>query len=252
MFCSSLRRRSSAASVIPIVTASTGLRLQENALETHDLAVPLPSQQGHLLVLLLSPRSVKTDHLPSTFERIHRFSTLNGGTHSVILFLLHPDETQRQSIQLTTERITVVRPSPCHGSHAAMDAYHRLKGALDDSSSSTPPILPVPAISGLESLLRSYMRHLENPQPTRPPSRPLSEAALDILPHCTAGIGPLPRDAVIALTDMFPSLKDIAAAATADPNDPACREAWAKMVEEMGEENAQKTIDFWRTEWVAE
>ncbi|KAK7545596.1 hypothetical protein IWX49DRAFT_337614 [Phyllosticta citricarpa] len=252
MFCSSLRRRPSTASVIPIVTAANGLRLSENALETHDLAVPLPSQQDHLLVLLLSPQSVATDRLPSTLERVHRFSTLKGGAHSVILFLVHPFESQRQSIELTTERITVVRPSSCPGSHSGMNAYHRLKGALDDSSSSTPPILPVPAISGLESVLKSYMRHLENPQPTLQPSRPLSDAALDILPHCTAGIGPLPRDAVIALTDMFPSLKGIATAATADPNDAACREAWAKMVEEMGEENAQNTIDFWRTEWVAE
>ncbi|KAK1986525.1 hypothetical protein LZ30DRAFT_273488 [Colletotrichum cereale] len=89
MFCSSLRRRPEWTPAIPLLAGSTP-RLQEGRLSTHDIALPLPQQQGRFLrLVLLSPKDVGA---AATEERLERLFNLDGGRDAAIIFLLDQQE----------------------------------------------------------------------------------------------------------------------------------------------------------------
>ncbi|KAL9136318.1 MAG: hypothetical protein Q9175_002463 [Cornicularia normoerica] len=95
MFCTTLRRRPSLSTLIPLLTSSTNPKLHETNLHTHDLALPIQPQSSHTAqqprpttqMFLILTTSTLND-AKSTEERINRFSTLTASPAPTIGFLL--------------------------------------------------------------------------------------------------------------------------------------------------------------------
>ncbi|OJD29473.1 opa3 domain-containing protein [Diplodia corticola] len=282
MFCTTLHRRKSFSSAIPALTVNPGLNLREYCLNTHDLALPLPRQGSAdvtrtLRVLLLSPTCAAPSALPATLTRIQHFAALNGGMDSIIMFLLNPDSSA------ATTHTSPHQPGQQHQQQQrpqiGLHAYaHLTSTLLTDPSLSALPLLPLPSTPSLTPILQTYIRTnsaaraarrvqerknnkstttIVSPS-TTPPSSTFN-TALDLLPWCTAdsAAAPLGRDVVFRLTDLFGSLREVAAVAVAHGSgdgdgDDGLRAKVEEMVLLVGERTAGDVLDFWVEEWVAD
>ncbi|GAB7356702.1 hypothetical protein MBLNU459_g7409t2 [Dothideomycetes sp. NU459] len=280
MFCTSLRRRASFASVVPALISTPGLSLKESQLDTHDIALKLPRRDkpvtSTLCFLLLSPTSVLSD-LDATLTRIEHFASLTGGLNiAMVLLLSSPSRSSSSSSSSTTHTPAATatdphpaEPDPLLGQHS----YAQLQATLL-SRPDLPwiPILPLARVAGLPSLLQSYAGSVGRgpPAPPEPGAR-----SLDLLAQCTveAPLSPLARDLA---SDVFRSLAELAGAATAVvaaaaveggreiggwaspsfsvPSDRTrgARKAFEVLREQVGDEVVEGMLEFWAGEWIAD
>ncbi|KAL2058613.1 hypothetical protein ABVK25_001341 [Lepraria finkii] len=225
MFCITLRQRPDLASIIPLLTASTTLRLRETTLGTHDLALPLtistpqniPQTQ---VFLILTSSSLGS---PRLLERISHFSKLAYPPAPAIAFLLGNGQED-------------------HGSAGnGMHAYMQLQ-TLTHTLSTPPPILP---ISSSERLLPLLMTYIAPPQP--PASTPPLPSPLLLLSHTTstAPPRPLPMRVTYVLSDLCHSLREVLELAQTDKG----RETLGQWV---GAGETRGLAEFWEGEWICE
>ncbi|KAF2756603.1 hypothetical protein EJ05DRAFT_512236 [Pseudovirgaria hyperparasitica] len=269
MFCTSLRRRSSAAPLISTLTLPTpaGLQLIESDLRTHDIAIPI-SNSKRLLFLIVTPPCVISTSLLDTLKRIEHFASLTGGKNCAVLCMLSTSSTKDNTE--ASSSTTAALAAYAHLTSTLLFGAPRSQG--EPSASFTPlvhlPILPVPLASSIPDIVRAYRQivtaPLPNPstysEPNTPPSasRPGKRKpthAFELLPYCTV-TPPLAEDAAIALTDAYVDLKDLIHGAMSTAEEDSTSESMqgitGRLEEVLGAQGAQDVRDFWREEWVAE
>jgi hypothetical protein len=241
MFCTSLRRRASFASVLPLLISSEGLKLRgeymssrsipiqyscttENRLETHDLAIPLQAPlntNGHLndtstrlRVLLLSPTSTSAANLPDTLYRIHHFAGLTGGQELIIVFLLS------SSAKLNTSTSTSISAGPIPSATSNENTVHPTLAFTHLQASLLPrtdipyiPILPLSGLPELPNLLQKHVSALSQRHQQPPTTSSNTPKPLELLQLATTE-PPMDRETVYFATDCFANLRELAMACT--------------------------------------
>ncbi|KAF6233402.1 hypothetical protein HO173_008334 [Letharia columbiana] len=230
MFCSTLRRRPSLSTLIPLLTSSADPRLQETNLQTHDLALPTQPQPSHTAqqqrpttqpFLILTSSSL---HDPNATERMNRFSTLTSSPVPTIVFLLSTSEQ-----------------SDATGVHGFMELQTHLHPLP-----TPPPLLPIPSPHHLLAILRTYTTApAPSPSPSPPPPPPA--ATLSLLPHvtATAPARPLSTHTTNVLSDLCRSVREVAVLAGTEGGRGVLGE-W------LGEEGGKGVAEFWEGEWMVE
>jgi hypothetical protein len=190
----------------------------ENRLETHDLAITLPTSlntSGHnnitstrqLRILLLSPTSTSTANLPHTLDRVHHFAGLTGGQDLIIVFLL--------SVPVTADTNTsdITNPSTI-SAHPTLAFTHLQASLLPRTDIPYIPILPLANLASLPELLlkhASALSYKHHQPPTT--SNNTTTKPLDLLQLATAE-PPMDRETLFFVTDCFTSLRELAMACT--------------------------------------
>ncbi|KAG9993203.1 hypothetical protein KCU78_g19006, partial [Aureobasidium melanogenum] len=265
MFCTSLRRRSSFASVVPLLIAPSGLATKESLLETHDIALPIPyfpktvpnTKPKHVLrLLLLSPNNMSEEQLPATIARIQHFVALTGGLDVAIILSLSASEPFASAKDfLNASEID---------SMEGVSSYARLQAELMTRTELIwVPILPLAKLDGIVELIKTHAQLISRPKPK--PSSALRP--VNMLAHCTTD-PPLPSLAVNLATDAFSSLSNVAQAATtyytsSSPHDCGVVASsddslqshlgpFSVLKEQSGPEIVANMLDFWVTEWAIE
>ncbi|TAQ86048.1 hypothetical protein B7494_g5628 [Chlorociboria aeruginascens] len=235
MFCSSLRKRPEWASLPATLLSSSNPRWQEQSLETHDLAIPIPTLQqekGLFHVLLLSSEDIQPsgDSMPRIERLYHQF----GGCHVGIVFLL--EQTSKGTVSLMNLQIRCTK----YGSLPRLILIpNSVLSAFD------MPIIPLSSISSLPAILFAFQRQLvATASATAPPSIP---AIRSLLPFCSVN-GPLPQHASNVLSDICNSIPELAHAATTKDGQDALR----KWVTEPTPGVTDDIIEFWVQEYVVE
>ncbi|KZL81045.1 hypothetical protein CI238_03310 [Colletotrichum incanum] len=186
MFCSSLRKRPEWTPAIPLMAGSTP-RLQESRLNTHDIALPLPQQQGRLFrLVLLSPKDVDT---AVAEQRLERLFNLNGGRDAAVIFLL---DQQGQDTNPTVAFMNL-----------QINILHKFE----------LPLIPLSSISALPSALANLRTSLATTQPVASPAQ---TTFLPLLQHMTSGNGPLSEHLTNLLSELGRSPREVAALAETD------------------------------------
>lgn len=212
-----------------------------------------------------------------TLDRIRRFAALTGGQDLAILFLL---EAPRNT--------TFVSAKDMHNSGAAtsvvedgIGAYSKLQAVMmDNPDIPYIPTLLLSTVDGLAELLRKYTTSLNIPkQETKP-----TATSFELLRLCTAN-PPMPHQTAFYLSDLFSSLRELAAACTAvssapKPSSPSSRGAGfssqitstqgsglgfnttlsddgavtklKRLRDLIGDKECADIVDFWKEEWVME
>ena len=228
MFCTSLRRRPSFASAVPVLTKGT-LPLRgwciihiearcltvkvETQLETHDLEVPLQSQTdartGHtistrqLRALLLSRSAVADEKLRATFERIEHFASLTGGEDLVFIFLLNPPPA---STFVSAKDLSEANNNDMADTDA-IAAYSKLQAELINHADIPHiPVLPILTVANLSETISKHTTALQS-QP--PKQRAPATSSFSLLKLCTAN-PPMSEQTAYVLSDLFKDLKDLA------------------------------------------
>ncbi|KAG9590358.1 hypothetical protein KCU77_g9810, partial [Aureobasidium melanogenum] len=266
MFCTSLRRRSSFASVVPLLIAPSGLATKESLLESHDIALPIPDfpktvpktkSKRTLRLLLLSPNNMSEERLPDTIARIQHFVALTGGLDVAIILSL--SASKPFSSAKTLLNATEI------GGMDGVHSYARLQAELMTRTElAWVPILPLAKLDGIVELIKSHAQSI-----SRPKSKPSSALRpVDMLAHCTDD-PPLPSLAINLATDAFSSLSNIAQAAVnhdtsssslhdfrgAASSDDALQShpgPFSVLEQRLGLDILANMVDFWVTEWAIE
>ncbi|THX40120.1 hypothetical protein D6D10_03733 [Aureobasidium pullulans] len=264
MFCTTLRRRSSFASVIPSLIAPSGLAIKESQLETHDIALPLPDfpkithdskPKRTLRLLLLSPNNMSETKLPGTLSRIQHFVSLTGGLDVAIVMSLSaskPFSSARDLLNATqADEMDGIR------SYALLQAEFMTRSEL-----SWIPILPLAKLDGLVGVVKTHAQSISRPRP-KPSS---AVRPLDMLAHCTPDL-PLPSLAVDLTSDIFTSLGHVAQAALAhralstpeseglfssDDVLQSSRSAFGVLTGQVDKNVIESMIEFWVEDWAIE
>ncbi|KAL9074623.1 MAG: hypothetical protein Q9161_002216 [Pseudevernia consocians] len=229
MFCTTLRRRPSLSTLIPLLTSSTNPKLRETNLQTHDLALPTQPQSSHTTqqqqrpttqsFLILTPSSLADP--PSTQEeRINRFSTLTASPTPTIAFLLSTSPTNRTDAE-STYRFSELQTH-----------IHALP--------TPPPLLPIPTPQHLLPILQTLTT---SPAPPPPPPQ---AATLALLPHVTskAPAKPLSTHSTNVLSDLCRSVREVA--------ELGGREGGGEVLGEWLGEEGRGVAEFWEGEWIVE
>ncbi|KAI0539716.1 hypothetical protein GGR58DRAFT_219938 [Xylaria digitata] len=178
LICTSLRKRLDWASLPASLLRSNSScgSWNETQLNTHDIAIPIPTQRV-FRAICMSPRDVASD---STLNRIERLYNLNAGQDSGIIFLLkHHDEQQCAVSALMTLQLQLVG-----------------KWAL--------PIIPVESIAAVPASLVTIHRQLASTASGRKAPNP----AIHLLPLCSSR-EPLAEHTVNVLTDTTSGFRDL-------------------------------------------
>ncbi|KAK5134655.1 hypothetical protein LTR08_006311 [Meristemomyces frigidus] len=290
MFCTTLRRRPSFASITPALTAASGLGLRESRLDTHDISIPLvptlnpktgstlaPTRQLRVLLLSLSV-TASPSALDDTMKRIQHFVALTGGRDLAIVFLLS-SRPPTQATALAKPLATKTEDNDDDAAAAAgVHAYVALQAALM-SHSDVPniPLLPLASSEGLAALLKKHAAVLARPRPQ--PIASLS-TSFGLLQLCTAD-PPMPQQTAYVLTDVFVDLRDLAevcttaVSSTLDASSPSARAASLVSIvggsqggscgvgegaesrlkglrDLVGRQQCSDVVDFWGEEWTME
>ncbi|KAK6004111.1 hypothetical protein QM012_008961 [Aureobasidium pullulans] len=265
MFCTSLRRRSSFASVVPLLAAPSGLAVKESMLETHDIAIPIPEfpkaapdtkSKRMLRLLLLSPNSMSEEQLPATIARIQHFVILTGGLDVAIVMSLSVSKPFSSAKDL----LVASELDDMNG----IQSYARLQAELLTKTELTwVPILPLVKLDGIVELIKIHAQSISRPKP-KPSS---AVRPMDMLAHCTTD-PPLSSLAINLASDTFPCLSNVAQAALDHDPNPSLHDSgefsWSDdstqshpgqfkvLDEQLGPEIVGNMIDFWIMEWAIE
>ncbi|KAM0700287.1 hypothetical protein Q7P35_012007 [Cladosporium inversicolor] len=287
MFCTTLRRRPSYASALSSLIATDGLKLRENRLETHDLAIPLSASLDtntsnaeparKLRILLLAPSWALEAALPNTLDRIHHFGSLTGAQDLAIVFLLNPPKTPSF---ISVKALTATDNDRDAGTKGVL-AYAKLQASLL-SRSDIPhiPILPLASVEGLPGLLTKTIAALS----LKPQQTPASATPFGMLQLSTTE-PPMDRETAYFATDCVADLRELAIACTGPTTEPSSSSpsfgiggsaysqssadgrlaymgaaSLGRGVEEgmrhlrslVGEQRYSELVEFWLDEWVVE
>ncbi len=213
-----------------------------------------------------------TDALPQTLSRIQRFAALTGGENIAIIFLLSALNNEAACLSTAIAEPSAPRlEQPASGLHA----YARLSSVLlADNAVPHVPILPLSNHEGLTPLVRKYINGLQAGAENRRSHQMSDRSTMDLLSMCSV-TSPLRAEDVLYLSDLFPSLKDMAELATlnmANEGNPdvvmsddfnfttskavngheICRQRLASLAALRGEDIARSVVEFWQDEWVAD
>jgi hypothetical protein len=212
-FSTTLRSRPEWASAIPILLQRHHRDWKESKPEVHDIALPIPGlgtiSSGSLLrFLLLSAVDIMPANQAKTFQRTERLSYQDGGRRCAIIFLLsaNPAGEDGMTAFANLQILLASLHSPTSISPSPQLIAERLL-----TSNLTVPILPLPTIAGLPTLLEEYHRKLTSPTSTGTTQLSDQKAKLEaqqLLPY--AGLNPpLPSKAINVLGDINTSLGDL-------------------------------------------
>ncbi|KAI5258794.1 hypothetical protein E4T42_00407 [Aureobasidium subglaciale] len=263
MFCTTLRRRSSFASIISSLIVPSGLGVKESLLETHDIAVPLSDfpksiQKSNrtLRLLLLSPNNLSDEQLPATLARIQHFVALTGGLDIAIILSLSASKPFSSAKDLL---------SGPHGDEIeGLRSYTRLQAEImTNTERAWVPILPLAKLENIADLVKTHALSISRPRP-KPSS---AVRPLDMLAHCTPDL-PLSSLAVNLTSDVLPSLSHVAQAALARrrdtpktssavmvPSDDTLQgndRAFNILAEQLNKDVVDSMTDFWIEDWAVE
>ncbi|KAI5927776.1 hypothetical protein F4810DRAFT_706519 [Camillea tinctor] len=218
LICSSMRKRPDWASLTAALLRSntTNTRWRESKLDTHDVAMPLPTPDASsprvLRTILVSPHDVGSD---ATRARIERLYHLNGGRDVAVVFLL--------------------KQYAGYESPMAMLMKLQIELVVDREM----PIVPVDSVATVPTTLMTLHRQLGSSSRTPNATNPIR----DLLPFCT-DTQPLSEHAVNVLTDTTSNLRDMLEKAS----HPTLQ---VKMSDYLGSE-ARKMVSFWKEEYLVE
>jgi hypothetical protein len=199
----------------------------ENALNTHDVAIPL-SPPGHtpartLRILIITPSTLAPSaKLEQTMTRIMHFAALTGDKDNAIFYFPH-----------TT--------SPTDAS-SSLQTFDNLQ-ALLFSRCVYIPLVYLASTASLLDCLKAFMVAAGDVTPKEPKS---PDIANDILPY--SSLGPLDPQAMKALKGTCTTLGELATMASSDDDGFTKR----LIANGMTEEDAECVVDFWRNEYLAE
>jgi hypothetical protein len=196
MFCTTLRRRSSTAALIPILISASsptflgkhrplnnGVRIfidktAESLLETHDLSIPLPTKPPRALrLLLLTPSSTVQESMSATLSRIDHLTHLTGGQGIAVIFLLSPkpsatgpsSHSRSHAIPTFVSAKTLPLREASSKNEDGFQAYTALQATLlAHPGSSSIPILPLVDSEKLLDLLKECQKRFSQPQAPAP------------------------------------------------------------------------------------
>lgn len=260
-------------------------RYVESRLTTHDLDIPFGSivdqSNGNttltrrLRVLLLSPSAVADKQLIDTVTRINHFASLTGGQDLAIVFLLNPPSDAR----FVSARQQTMSGGDQRAEVDGVYAYSKLQAEMiNHAEIPHAPILPLAKLDGLSVLLRKHVANLSRIQP----KQHASATQLDLLQLCTAS-PPMSQQTAYILSDLFPSLRDLATACTSvtsapNSSSPSARAASSqtndfydlglsmgpqssdstannklkRLRDLVGDQECRDVVDFWKEEFVLE
>ncbi|KAI1630564.1 hypothetical protein F4809DRAFT_274929 [Biscogniauxia mediterranea] len=183
LICSSTRKRSDwtplTSALLRSNTANT--RWRETRLDTHDVAMPLPtpdaSSRRVLRAILVSPHDAGSE---ATRARIERLYHLNGGRDVAVIFLL----------------------KQCEGLESPMAMLMNLQ--IELVVDREMPILPVDSVATVPTTLMTFHRQLGSSGRTPNATNPVRT----LLPFCS-DTQPLSEHAVNVLTDITSNLRDL-------------------------------------------
>ncbi|GAB7341383.1 hypothetical protein MBLNU457_7639t1 [Dothideomycetes sp. NU457] len=211
MFCTSLRRRRSLPNIVAALQSSPDFQCRENELKTCDLNVPIEFQSRrepsasrgrHVRLLIYSTISVTQSRLAKTVERIEHLASISGEDAIAIIFSL-----QQPAAQLAGQDEVL---SPTLG-------LAKLQAELLMSTSLPAiPVLLVQDFRELISLIKTHCIAL-----SRPAKSIVTPKAIDLLPLCSTG-QPLDGFATALTSDLFRSLKDLAATMVSSGEEDYC------------------------------
>ncbi|XXG94569.1 hypothetical protein Hte_000826 [Hypoxylon texense] len=217
LICRSVRGRPNWASLIPALLQGNGIKWKAEAkLDTHDVAVPLPSPGGQsqrvLRAILLSGSDVGKE---GCRDRIQRLSGLSGGQDVAIVFLLKQEQ----------------------GQMSPTAAFMRLQ--LDLIGEFEMPIIPVDTVQAMPTNLMAFHRQISTSSGHRKTANP----ARSLLPYCSDR-PPLPEHVVNILTDITSNIRGLLETASTPTGQ-------MKMAEFLGD-SSETAISFWAEEYVVE
>ncbi|KAI1118920.1 hypothetical protein F5Y14DRAFT_184692 [Nemania sp. NC0429] len=186
LVCASLRKRSAWAGLTSSLLQSKSScgKWKETQLDTHDVAIPLPTQRV-LRTILMSPPDVALTGSTSRIERLH---SLTGGQDTAIIFLLVNDDDQQNAVS------------------ALMTLQLKLIGNWD------LPIIPVESVVAMPASLEALRRQLVCPVASSP--KALSPTTC-LLPFCSDGT-PLADHTVNLITDTTSGFRNLVAKLSSD------------------------------------
>ena len=230
-----------AAHVISITTDSN--QYQETNLETHDMALCLPSGSpgsNHFFrLILLCPDDMTRAETPRHIEQLHR---LEGGKNAAIIFLVDEDVTKGATLAFTKLQMELVMPN-----HPGLHLHlltAEMKSLLSNPVFTTSPIplIPLPMVLALPETLQTFQASLTASQFNRHHLRP-QDIALDLVPHCVVG-RPLSNQTTGVLINSCHSIKDMVDALALEGSEASLASALGgDMVE------AKRVISFWEYEF---
>lgn len=191
--------------------------MAEDQLDTHHVAIMMPpapaqdstasSKKRFLRFLLLSANSTTDPNFAATLLQIQHFASLTGGADIAIIMLLHPAPAIVSARSMAKSHDS----SPHISNISGVQAYVRLEVELFNLTDLPHiPILPLAKVEGLRHLLISHAQGMS--RPVRESARQVT--AGELLEYCTLD-PPLSPLAVNLVTDVFSSLAELAAEATA-------------------------------------
>ncbi|KAI1203010.1 hypothetical protein F5X97DRAFT_284591 [Nemania serpens] len=178
LVCTSLRKRlawTGLPSSLLQSNSSCG-KWKETQLDTHDVAIPLPTQRV-LRAILMSPPDVASARSTSRIERLH---TLTGGQDAAIIFLLENNDDQYNAVS------------------ALMTLQLQLIGNWE------LPVIPVESVATVPASLEAFKRQLSCPAIS--PKGPSPTTSL--LPFCSYRT-PLADHTVNLITDTTSGFRDL-------------------------------------------
>lgn len=184
----------------------------EQQLVTHDIALPLdPNPQRNpparqLRILLLSAVDVEDARLSATLSRIKHLASITSTCDRVVVFSLAPPcDTIFQSAK-------EVAAQEASDNTAGTLACAKLQAALlSDRDMPTVRVLLLSTLDGLSELLKKHVAAIVTSL-SRQPTVPLA-TPFDLLRQCTAN-PPMPQQTLNFLSDVFPGIRELAAACT--------------------------------------
>ncbi|OTB06663.1 hypothetical protein M426DRAFT_105677 [Hypoxylon sp. CI-4A] len=187
----------------------------EAKLDTHDVALPIPTASGQaqrvLRAMLLSSSDIGTDECR---KRIQRLYHLNGGQDAVILFLLKQEQ----------------------GQASPMATFMKLQLELSEFEI---PLIPVNAVEDVAPVLKAFHGQVgANNGPRR-----VANPAQTLLPYCSDN-PPLPQHAVNILTDVTSDVRGLLETMSSAYGQ-------KKIVDFLGNES-ENAISFWAKEYVVD
>ncbi|KAH8603058.1 hypothetical protein B0O99DRAFT_697677 [Bisporella sp. PMI_857] len=192
---------------------------QEQVINTHDLAIPLPPRKEFFRLILMSSEDIQKPE--SYMDRIERLYNQTGGQHVGIVFLVQ-DGTSKEN-----------------GTRNLMTLQISLLTTYDI------PIIPLFSVASLQDALFGFQRQLIASR--RSVSAPVIDPLTTLLPYCSVNT-PIPEHARNVLSDICHSIADVAQAATTQDG----RDTLKKWLQGPSSSIVEDIIGFWEQEYIVD
>lgn len=193
-------------------------------------------------------------------SKIQHLAHLTGGQDIVVVFLISPPV----GAHFTSTKTLHTSPED-HGTNGML-AYCKLQAELASRPELSVPILPLPRLEALPTLLKSHLAAISGP--TVQTAMPTS---FELLQHCTA-MPPLRQQTTFLLSDTFQSIRELAEGCCSILNSDAdfsssssfeglnpsseggedAREKLKRLKDMIDAKEWEDIVVFWQKEWTVE